>query len=125
MSDQLASLKLEGAHMTDRICENCRDWVFYCKCWIGEDRELHDSGEFTITDGKLSATWNPSNRLLSGDQELIDKILAELSGNQETICDVGVLWMEERDPLAVAFVSDCLGFKLSGDVPEWGYDPNG
>jgi len=45
--------------MTDRICENCRDWVFYFKCW-----------------------------------------------------------MEQRDPLAVAFVSDCLGFKLRGDVSE-------
>jgi len=59
LSDQLASLKLEEAHMTDRICENCRDWVFYFKCW-----------------------------------------------------------MEQRDPLAVAFVSDCLGFKLRGDVSE-------
>jgi len=111
--------------MTDKKCENCRDWVFYCKCWIGEDRELNDSDEFTITYGQLSATWNPSNRLLTGDQEIIDKILAELSGNQETICDVGVLCMEQREPVAVAFVSDSLGFKLSGDVPEWGYDPNG
>ena len=111
--------------MTDRICDDCLDVVLYCKGWIGEDRELNDSGEFTITDGELSATWSPTDRHLSGDQELIDRILAELSGNKETVCDVGVLWMEQREPVAVAFVSDSLGFKLSGDVPEWGHDPNG
>ena len=63
--------------MTDRVCENCTDWVIYWSYWIGEDRKLNDSGEFTITDGKTSATWNPSNLL------------------------------------------------VSGDIPEWGYDPNG
>ncbi len=108
--------------MTESICQVCRDAVLYCKCWISEDRELTDSGEFTITDGKLVAIWNPSNRLLSGDQELIDKILAELSGTKETICDVGVLWMEQREPVAVALTAERLGFNLSGDVPEWGFE---
>jgi hypothetical protein len=118
------NLKSEGT-MTNEICETCRDWVFYCKCWIGEDRELTDSGEFTITDEKLLATWSPSNRLLSGDQELIDKILAELSGTKETICDVGVIWMEQREPIAVALAAEHLGFQLSGDVPEWGFERDG
>jgi hypothetical protein len=33
--------------------------------------------------------------------------------------------MDQREPLAVAFVLDSLGFKLNGDVHEWGYDPKG
>jgi hypothetical protein len=49
------------------------------------------------------------------------RILGELSGNEETICDVGTLWMEEREPIAVAFVAESLGYQLSGDVPEWGF----
>jgi hypothetical protein len=107
--------------MSDEICQTCRDWVFYCKCWIGEDRKRNDSGEFTITNGELVATWSPENRLLSGDQELIDKILVELSGTRETICDVGLLWMEEREPIAVALTAERLGFSLAGDVPSWAH----
>lgn len=33
--------------------------------------------------------------------------------------------MERRETVAVAFVSATLGFKVSGDVPEWGYDSSG
>jgi len=104
-----------------RICEQCRDVVFYCTCFIGKDRELSDSGQFQISDGKAHVLWSPVTRTLSGDKEIKAKILGELSGNEETICDVGTLWMEEREPIAVAFVAELLGYDLSGHVPEWGY----
>lgn len=106
--------------MTDRICENCRDWVFYCTCYKGPDRELNDSGEFKIIDGTDEVVWNPSNRLLSGNERMIAAIKAELSDNQETICDVGTLWMEEREPIAVAFVAENLGYELGEGAPEFG-----
>ena len=107
--------------MTDRICEKCRDVVMYCTCYIGEDRDLSDSGEFQILSPAGVATWNPSNRMLTGDQITIDAILAQLSDRKETICDVGTPWMEQREPIAVAFTAEVLGFELSGDVPEWGF----
>ena len=103
------------------ICSNCRDVVFYCTCHMGEDRELSNSGEFTITSGRNKVTWSPTNRILSGNQKMIDEILAQLSGEKENICDVGTLWMEEREPTAVAFVAETLGYCLSGDVPTWGF----
>lgn len=103
------------------ICTKCLDVVFYCTCFMGEDRALSNSGEFTITSGKSKVTWSPTNRMLSGNQKMIDEILSELSGEKETICDVGTLWMEQREPVAVAFVAENLGFELSGDVPEWGF----
>lgn len=59
--------------------------------------------------------------MLTGDQATIAAILANLSDRKETICDVGTLWMEQREPLAVAFTADSLGFELSGDVPQWGF----
>ena len=107
--------------MTDRICDNCRDAVMYCTCYVGEDRDLSDSGEFQILSPTGLATWNPSNRMLTGDQVTIDAILDQLSDRKETICDVGTLWMEQREPIAVAFTAEGLGFELSGDVPEWGF----
>jgi len=107
--------------MTDRICENCRDAVMYCTCYIGEDRDLSDSGEFQILSPTGVATWSPSNRMLTGDRETIDAILTQLSDRKETICDVGTLWMEQREPIAVAFTAENLGFELSGDVPQWGF----
>ena len=64
---------------------------------------------------------NTKNRMLSGNQVMIDEILAELSGEKETICDVGTIWMEQREPVAVAFVAENLGFKLTGNVPDWGF----
>lgn len=107
--------------MTDRICERCLDAVIYCTCYMGEDRELTSSGEFRIIDGKDELIWNPSNRMLSGNERMKRMILAELSDQKETICDVGTLWMEEREPLAVAFTADCLGYELRGDYPQWGF----
>ena len=106
--------------MTDRICENCRDWFFYCTCYVGPDREFNDSGEFKIIDGTDEVTWNPRNRLLSGNERVIAAIKAELSDSQETICDVGTLWMEEREPVAVAFVAETLGYELGDGAPEFG-----
>lgn len=107
--------------MTDRICVRCLDAVIYCTCYLGEDRELTSSGEFRITDGKDELVWNPSNRMLSGNERLKKAILAELSDQKETIYDVGTLWMEQREPMAVAFVADRLGYVLIGDYPKWGY----
>jgi len=104
-----------------RICAQCRDVVFYCTCFFGEDRELSDSGEFTIASGQDKVTWSPKNRMLVGNQVMIDEILAELSGEKETICDVGTIWMEQREPVAVAFVAENLGFRLTGNVPDWGF----
>ena len=93
----------------------------YCTCYIGEDRELSDSGEFQVLSPTGMATWSPSNRMLTGDQVTIDAILAQLSDRKETICDVGTLWMEQREPITVAFTAEGLGFELSGDVPQWGF----
>lgn len=59
--------------------------------------------------------------MLTGDQAIIDAVLAELSDEKETICDVGTIWMEQREPIAVAFAAESLGFELSGDVPQWGF----
>ena len=87
---------------------------------MGEDRELNDSGEFKIFDGKDEVVWNPSNRLLSGNQRMIDAIRAELTDDKQTICDVGVLWMEEREPVAVAFIAESLGYELGDGAPEFG-----
>ena len=87
---------------------------------MGEDRELNDSGEFKIFDGKDEVVWNPSNRLLSGNQRMIDAIRGELTDEKQTICDVGVLWMEEREPVAVAFIAESLGYELSEGAPEFG-----
>lgn len=89
---------------------------------MSEDRELSTSGEFTIHNGGEVATWNPATRHLSGDSFIISAILNKLSINKEAICDVGPLWMEQREPVAVAFVADSLGYELRGDVPEWGFD---
>ncbi len=30
--------------------------------------------------------------------------------------------MEQREPVAVALTAERLGFNLSGDVPEWGFE---
>ena len=87
---------------------------------MGEDRELNDSGEFKIFDGKYEVVWNPSNRLLSGNQRMIDAIRAELTDDKQTICDVGVLWMEEREPVAVALIAEGLGYELGEGAPEFG-----
>ena len=106
--------------MSHRICENCRDVVMYCVCYMGEDRELNDSAEFKISDGSDEVTWNPSNRLLSGHQRMIDAIRAEFTDDKQTICDVGVLWMEEREPIAVALIAESLGYKLGEGAPEFG-----
>ena len=106
--------------MSDRICENCRDAVMYCTCYMGEDRELNNSGEFKIFDGTDEVVWSPSNRFLSGNQRMIDAIRAELTDEKQTICDVGVLWMEEREPVAVAFIAESLGYELGEGAPEFG-----
>ena len=71
-------------------------------------------------DGTDEVVWNPRNRLLSGNERMIAAIKSELSGSQETICDVGTLWMEEREPIAVAFIAETLGYELGEGAPEFG-----
>ena len=59
-----------------------------------------NSGDFTMGDGNRSILWNSRTRQLEGDRELIEQIREELNGKQQTIMDVGTIWMDEREPVA-------------------------
>ena len=104
----------------DDICSNCRDVVMYCECWIPKDKHFSDSGNFTLGDGQRKILWNSETRQLEGDQELIEQIRSKLNGRQETICDVGTIWMDEREPIAVTFLASSIGLEFGPDAPKYG-----
>ena len=104
----------------DDICSNCRDVVMYCECWIPKDKHFSDSGNFTLGDGERKILWNSETRQLEGDQELIEQIRSKLNGRQETICDVGTIWMDEREPIAVTFHASSIGLEFGPDAPKYG-----
>ena len=104
----------------DDICSNCRDVVMYCECWIPKDKHFSDSGNFTLGDGERKILWNSETRQLEGDQELIEQIRSKLNGRQETICDVGTIWMDEREPIAVTFLASSIGLEFGPDAPKYG-----
>lgn len=104
----------------DDICSNCRDVVMYCECWIPKDKHFSDSGNFTLGDGERKILWNSETRQLEGDQELIKQIRSKLNGRQETICDVGTIWMDEREPIAVTFLASNIGLEFGPDAPKYG-----
>ena len=102
----------------DDICSNCRDVVMYCECWIPKDKHFSDSRNFTLGDGQRKILWNSETRQLEGDQELIEQIRSKLNGRQETICDVGTIWMDEREPIAVTFLASSI--ELTGFSSTYG-----
>ena len=104
----------------DDVCSNCRDVVMYCECWIPKDKHFSDSGTFTLGDGERKVLWDSSTRQLEGDQELIEQIRSKLTGKQETIMDVGTIWMDEREPIAVTFVASNIGLEFGPDAPKYG-----
>ena len=104
-----------------RKCSVCLDYVFYCTCWIPPEVEFNESETFELTRGGETLRWNSSTRRLEGPRRLIESILSELDGSKQTICDVGVLWMEEREPVAVAYIAEGLGFALGSSAPKFGY----
>jgi len=92
----------------------------YCECWIPKDKHFSDSGNFTLGDGQRKILWNSETRQLEGDQELIEQIRSKLNGRQETICDVGTIWMDEREPIAVTFLASSIGLEFGPDAPKYG-----
>ena len=102
------------------ICSNCLDVVMYCECWIPKDKDFSESGDFTMGDGQRTVLWNSKTLGLEGDQELIAKIRSELSGEEVTICDVGTIWMDEREPVAVTFIGSGIGLGYGPDAPKYG-----
>lgn len=92
----------------------------YCECWIPKDKHFSDSGNFTLGDGERKILWNSETRQLEGDQELIKQIRSKLNGRQETICDVGTIWMDEREPIAVTFLASNIGLEFGPDAPKYG-----
>ncbi len=106
----------------EQRCETCLDVIMYCTCWIPPDMELNESESFEILSATASAYWKKESRRLEGNPELIARILKELDGEFRTVCDVGSFWFDERDPLAVAHISDTLGYRLGPTAPRYGYE---
>ena len=83
-------------------------------------KDFSNSGDFTMGDGNRSILWNSRTRQLEGDQELIAQIREELNGKQQTIMDVGTIWMDEKEPVAVTFVGSNLGLEYGPEAPKYG-----
>lgn len=109
--------------MTDvdrgQLCPECRDVVFYCKCWMGREREVSRCASFEIRHEDELAVWNSSLRRLEGSSGILDLIRTHLTGEDVFICDVGTVWMDEREPIAVAIVAEQLEFVLGKDAPDY------
>lgn len=103
-----------------QLCTECRDVIMYCKCWMGKEREVSHSESFEIWLGNETALWNSLRRRLEGSFDIVDSIRQHLTGEEQFICDVGKVWMDEREPIAVAMIAEQLGFQLGEDAPNYG-----
>ena len=87
---------------------------------MGRDRELSSSHSFQIHSGNSVAFWDSSTRRLEGSSNLISSIKQLLNCEEQTICDVGNIWMDEREPIAVAIIAGQLGYELGKGAPDFG-----
>ena len=99
------------------LCPDCRDVMFYCKCSMGDEYEATSCGAFDIYSNELAAKWVPEGRRLEGSDEILRAILEKLSGKVTSIGRRERLWMDQREPLAVAYIAKELGFQLGDGAP--------
>ena len=88
--------------------------------WCQEIETPKKGPVMSLGDGEKKILWNSETRQLEGDQELIEQIRSELNGRQETICDVGAICMDEREPIAVTFLASTSVWNLVLMLPSTG-----
>ena len=99
------------------LCSDCKDVMFYCKCSMGEEYEATICGAFDVYSNESAAQWVPEGRRLEGSEEILGPILERLSGKVIRIGRRDRVWMDQREPLAVAYIAKELGLKLGDGAP--------